>query len=595
MNLGSRTEDLEANLQTEPHHIIEVAENLIDLPESFKDLKDTTPTCSICYLDLPVTSIIHPLACEHSFCRDCYTEYLENKMNSFEVLKITCPQDGCAEIVTDERIKMILSEDRFQRYQELVQKKLSHKSWGQKYCPKAGCYKEFVPDLHNKSTVCTCGTEICNICSQEWHPGKPCIEIKDEEFAEYAKANNIKFCIVCKTAIDRVEGCLHVTCSVCDYEWCWNCGQQFNPKHVCKGVWDPSVPSMNANETKPRGKILSCLFTFLKILIAPFAILGIILFVLLFWPLIIQRDNGRYRNQPRNRKIKMGICSLMVGIVCLPIVLICLAFYLLIILLAGIFLCFSDPGYQKILARRRRIRRIQRERRRIRKNPRWKMKDGNNFQYTGSSKPQDQNRADQDVIHENVNIIEIRGPRIDAERIQPIDPPNFIPQRRHSLDNLRRRGAGVGSLEQIRIERRPHQSVVLDRAAVVGNSFNLRKNDIEEHLGDMGDDALSLPQIEKSIGDHEVTPYPVDDSRKNLSLPFDSEDERSVENFEGILENKKDDTGNDNGKMNSQNSIKIKEEIPSVAKINSINSRKLDNENVEQIEIKEALEIKIVD
>jgi len=167
MNLGSRTEDLEANLQTESHHITEVPNNPIDLPESLKDLENTTVTCSICYLDLPVTSIIHPLACEHSFCRDCYTEYLENKMKSFEVLKITCPQDGCPEIVTDERIKTILSEDRFQRYQELVQKKLSHKSWGQKYCPKAGCYKEFVPDPNNKSTVCTCGIEICNVCSQE--------------------------------------------------------------------------------------------------------------------------------------------------------------------------------------------------------------------------------------------------------------------------------------------------------------------------------------------------------------------------------------------------------------------------------------------
>jgi len=602
MNLGSRTEDLEANLQTEPHHIIEVPDNPSDLPGSLKDLEDTTATCSICYLDLPVTSIIHPLACEHSFCRDCYTEYLENKMKSFEVLKITCPQDGCPEIVTDERIKTILSEDRFQRYQELVQKKLSHKSWGQKYCPKAGCYKEFVPDPNNKSTVCTCGIEICNVCSQEWHPGKPCIEIKDEEFAEYAKANNIKFCIVCKTAIDRVEGCLHVTCSVCDYEWCWSCGQQYNPKHVCKGVWDPSVPLMNANETKPRGKIVSCLFTFLKILIAPFAILGVILFVLLFWPLIIQKDNARYRNQPRNRKVKIAICSLLVGIVCLPIVLICLACYILIILLAGIFLCFSDPGYQKIFARRRRIRRLQRERRRIRQNPRWKMKDGNNFQYTGSSKPQNQNGADQqDVVNENVNIVEMRGPRIDAERIQPIDPPNFIPQRHHSLDNLRRRGGAhaAGSLEQIQIERRPHNSVVLDRAVVaVGNPFDLRKIDIQEHIGDIGDEALSLPHIEKSIGDCEATPYH-SDSRKQLSLPFDSEeeDEKSIENFEEAREDKKDDElfGDDNGNIGSQNSIKIRDKTPTLIKINSIDSRKLDMENVEQIEIKEALEIKIVE
>jgi len=60
---------------------------------------------------------------------------------------------------------------------------------------------------------------------------------------------------------------------------------------------------------------------------------------------------------------------------------------------------------------------------------------------------------------------------------------------------------------------------------------------------------------------------------------------------------KKDDElfGDDNGNIGSQNSIKIRDKTPTLIKINSIDSRKLDMENVEQIEIKEALEIKIVE
>jgi len=578
MNLGSIHNDLEANPSNEPHHIIEIQEKEIEMPEVLKEDENTTVKCSICYLDLPVTAVVHPLACKHSFCRECYTEYLENKMKDFEVLKITCPQDGCPEIVTDERIKTILSEDRFQRYQDLVQKKLSHKSWGQKYCPKAGCYKKFTPDNENKFTVCACGTEICNTCSQFWHPGKPCIEIKDEEFAEYAKANNIKFCIVCKTAIDRVEGCLHVTCSVCDYEWCWNCGKQYSPKHVCKGEWDPSVPVVDGSEGKPRGKVTAVLCTILRILISPIALLGIILFVLLLWPLIIAKDNGRYRRQTTGGKFCMVITSLIVGIICLPIVLICLGFYVLFIFFAAILYCFSDPGYQQLIARRRRQARLRNERRRKKNNPRWKMKEGSHFEYTATAKPQNENEAENnDELVVRALDGNMRGPRIDINQIRPIDPPNFIIKRRHSLPQIREEA----DLEEIKFEK-AHQSLVLE-------DKDWRKEEMSSGPRVETERPLDLFEQLKKIKRPDT---PV--AKQNISLPFESEDSEPEKISEKGLEQFEAKEGDDKDSYHKAGT-KINGGSPQLIKVTSSEARRADIDELKEIQMKEALEIKIVE
>lgn len=57
---------------------------------------------------------------------------------------------------------------------------------------------------------------------------------------------------MCKTVVDRVEGCTHITCPVCDYEWCWLCGHEYNQDHGkdCSRTWNPSVPQALANEDK---------------------------------------------------------------------------------------------------------------------------------------------------------------------------------------------------------------------------------------------------------------------------------------------------------------------------------------------------------
>jgi Na+/proline symporter len=34
--------------------------------------------------------------------------------------------------------------------------------------------------------------------------------------------------------VERIEGCKHIICRVCTYEWCWNCGVGcYKSMHIC--------------------------------------------------------------------------------------------------------------------------------------------------------------------------------------------------------------------------------------------------------------------------------------------------------------------------------------------------------------------------
>ena len=71
------------------------------------------------------------------------------------------------------------------------------------------------------------------ICNQCLHAHANRVTCRDAELARNPnaaeratqawKAQNTKACPHCSTAIEKNEGCLHMTCTSCRYEFCWNC------------------------------------------------------------------------------------------------------------------------------------------------------------------------------------------------------------------------------------------------------------------------------------------------------------------------------------------------------------------------------------
>ena len=77
-------------------------------------------------------------------------------------------------------------------------------------------------------------------CLEKPHNGQPCEQILDSSMKEFAKNHFIKKCPNCGIITEKYEGCNHITCFKCEYQWCWLCNGKYDSSHFkegkCKGL-----------------------------------------------------------------------------------------------------------------------------------------------------------------------------------------------------------------------------------------------------------------------------------------------------------------------------------------------------------------------
>jgi hypothetical protein len=201
-------------------------------------------TCSICFSEYTISETMQTCLTKHRFCKTCLELYLQSLIDNFKVYRISCPQADCQESLKEDQIQELLDEECFQKYQTRLLTKLMNRDINIKFCPKSGCSRAFSSIGNQQYTTCQCGTQICNICGSFFHEGKTCLNVIDSEFERFSKENEVRFCVMCKSLVQRVEGCSHITCPVCDYDWCWMCGREFTTTHQrrCPREWKPEPP-----------------------------------------------------------------------------------------------------------------------------------------------------------------------------------------------------------------------------------------------------------------------------------------------------------------------------------------------------------------
>lgn len=95
-----------------------------------------------------------------------------------------------------------------------------------RWCTKPGCSGSMRGEnLDVKKVTCpVCSTEVCFQCRDEWHGRKSCESNMNHKLEGFVQAHGgIRFCPVCKTKVERTEGCNHMTCIICGYDFCWLC------------------------------------------------------------------------------------------------------------------------------------------------------------------------------------------------------------------------------------------------------------------------------------------------------------------------------------------------------------------------------------
>ena len=95
-----------------------------------------------------------------------------------------------------------------------------------RWCTKAGCQGSMRGEsLDAKKVVCpVCSTEVCFQCRDEWHGRTSCEQNMNNKLEGWVHTHGgVRFCPVCRTKVEKNEGCNHMTCIICRYEFCWFC------------------------------------------------------------------------------------------------------------------------------------------------------------------------------------------------------------------------------------------------------------------------------------------------------------------------------------------------------------------------------------
>jgi uncharacterized protein with PQ loop repeat len=145
----------------------------------------------------------------------------------------------CGYSLSENFVKSIIGEDTqlLQKYDKfLTRRKLMESNKKIKFCPFPDCdgYAEKTKKKE-KIVKCNFGHEFCFQCGNKPHPDQKCSEIVDKDFEVWKSKRVLKRCPHCKFWTEKNEGCNHMTCVQCKFQWCWLCQKECLIGHFSSG------------------------------------------------------------------------------------------------------------------------------------------------------------------------------------------------------------------------------------------------------------------------------------------------------------------------------------------------------------------------
>ena len=213
----------------------------INIKEDLKHNKKKIE-CEVCNEMFVVNEKNKVKKCGHAFCSNCWYDFLSIKIKENKLPSIKCLNYNCKEKLNDNFIINLLKSDidlikKYKRY-KLELKIINDPN--KKLCPYPNCdsYLE-LKQIRNKDVTCKNNHTFCFECLKKPHGKLSCNENLDKSMEEYAKNNFVKKCPKCSIITEKNNGCNHITCTKCGYQWCWLCNQEYNMNHFtggkCKG------------------------------------------------------------------------------------------------------------------------------------------------------------------------------------------------------------------------------------------------------------------------------------------------------------------------------------------------------------------------
>uniref|UniRef100_A0AAV1TI50 RBR-type E3 ubiquitin transferase n=1 Tax=Peronospora matthiolae TaxID=2874970 RepID=A0AAV1TI50_9STRA len=176
------------------------------------------------------------LQCRHRFCAACMRRYIEMKIQARQVDEdhLVCPVVTCKQRIKEDAILRVVGQDGTARYRVVLKRQQDEKNPSARWCPRPGCDELVVCEDTANFTCPKCETVGCFRCRGYAHWFWFCRGEEDKSYlaweASVGKQRAVRACPHCQMRIWKNEGCNHMTCTRCRFEYCW----------VCDSTWDAS-------------------------------------------------------------------------------------------------------------------------------------------------------------------------------------------------------------------------------------------------------------------------------------------------------------------------------------------------------------------
>ena len=213
--------------------------------------------CVVCYEEVEENEKeFNALSCGHVCCTNCWQNYLKTLIGEAKVEKIKCVDHDCKEIVSEEFILNHIDNDKqlLDKYKKFKKRIEIINDKNKRQCPKPNCESFLEKSKKTNYVKCENGHEYCFECLKPPHGTKKCDEMAEKEFLKWKKKRRVKRCPKCNIYTEKNEGCNHMTCVSCKYQWCWLCEGLYTYDHYKSGKCEgfQFVRADNIKEAKKR-------------------------------------------------------------------------------------------------------------------------------------------------------------------------------------------------------------------------------------------------------------------------------------------------------------------------------------------------------
>ncbi|MGH0180260.1 UNVERIFIED_CONTAM: hypothetical protein FKN15_003845 [Acipenser sinensis] len=249
---------------------------------------------------------------------------------------VKCPIPECSAHLEESMVVAHLPNEEVVKYKYFLE--LSRVGSSTKPCPQCKHFTtikktgnvESPSKAENKYKILceVCQLVWCFKCHSPWHEGLNCRDYKkgDKLLRHWASEiehgqRNAQKCPRCKIHIQRTEGCDHMTCSQCNTNFCYRCGERYRQLRFfgdhtsnlsifgCKFRYLPEKPHLRR---LVRGSVCAS-----KILIAPLVLVLVVVFGAVALVIVLQcfkcKECLRIKMEISNAEVRRGIESLGPG------------------------------------------------------------------------------------------------------------------------------------------------------------------------------------------------------------------------------------------------------------------------------------------